>query len=267
VSIHPLYCGTFSVGLDKKFHQIERDDQPEKGSLKLSTNPFLIQMNDRNVIIDPGLGEFGVGTKVEMLTGQLKLHGLSEFDITDVICSHLHYDHIGALAHRLDGYWGLTFPEARIWASEQEWDKAVRLPVYYDEEKTEFLSFINARANMNFLAPTDDPFPGIHIETMGGHTEFSLLIEGDADGELFLMAGDVLASRSHVNRKFTAKYDFDPKRASELRVELAQKAYDEERWILAYHSNTGPVFKLTDFDEKSGYTLQDPVDAKLISSH
>jgi hypothetical protein len=92
---------------------------------------------------------------------------------------------------------------------------------------------------------------------MGGHTEFSQLILGDIDGTSFLMAGDVLASRSHVNRKFKAKYDFDPERAADLRVELAKKAFDEGRWIFAYHSNTGPVFKLTSFDEKNGYQLED----------
>jgi glyoxylase-like metal-dependent hydrolase (beta-lactamase superfamily II) len=257
MTIYPLYCGTYSVGLDKQFHPIERNANADKGALKLSINPFLIRTDDHNIIIDPGLGEFGVGTSQLEMHRQLHEYGLSEYDITDIICSHLHYDHIGGLAHRNSGYWELSFPEARVWVSEQEWDKAMRLDIYYDEEKTEFLSFVNARANMNFLAAKDHPIEGIRTELMGGHTEFSQLILGDFDGGAFLMAGDVLASRSHVNRKFKAKYDFDPDRAADLRVELAKKAYDEGRWILAFHSNTGPVFKLAEYDAKNGYTLVD----------
>jgi glyoxylase-like metal-dependent hydrolase (beta-lactamase superfamily II) len=255
--VTPLYCGTYSVGLDKQFHPIDRNTPAGKGALKLSINPFLIRTKDHNIIIDPGLGEFGVGTTELDMHRQLQVHGLTEYDITDIICSHLHYDHIGALAHRRSGYWELSFPEARVWASEQEWDKAIRLDTYYDEEKTEFLSFINARANMNFLAAKDQPIDGIRTETMGGHTEFSQLIFGDFDDFSFLMAGDVLASRSHVNRRFKAKYDFDPDRAADLRVELAKRAFEEGRWILAFHSNTGPMFKLTDFDEQNGYELAD----------
>lgn len=257
MTIIPLYCGTYSVGFDKLFHPIDRNAYAEKGALKLSINPFLIRTDDHNIIIDPGLGEFGVGTSHLEIHRQLNGHGLTEYDITDIVCSHLHYDHIGGLAHRKSGYWDLSFPEARVWVSEQEWDKAMRLDVYYDDEKTEFLSFINARANMNFLATKDQPIVGIRTELMGGHTEFSQLILGDIDGISFLMAGDVLASRSHVNRRFKAKYDFDPDQAADMRVELAKMAFNDGRWILAYHSNTVPIFKLTDYDEKNGYQLED----------
>ncbi|MEX0823795.1 MAG: hypothetical protein WD008_05360, partial [Balneolaceae bacterium] len=52
----PLYEGTFSVGLDKKFNRINRNDTPKKGALKLSINPFLIKDGNRNILFDAGLG-------------------------------------------------------------------------------------------------------------------------------------------------------------------------------------------------------------------
>lgn len=255
--ITPLYLGTFSVGLDKLFHRIDKEDSPAKGALKLSINAFLIEYDERNIIIDPGLGEFGEGTRLQDLRDELNKRSLDEYDITDVICSHLHYDHIGGLAHRESGYWELSFPNARIWVSEREWDKALSMPVYYDEEKTAFLAFLNARANLNFLADEDQPFEGVQTRTIGGHTEFSQLILGNYEGDSFLMAGDVLASRSHVNRKFAAKYDFDPKKASDLRIELSEMAYKEGRQILAFHSNSGPIFYLNDYSSDNGYTLSE----------
>lgn len=258
MNITPIYGGTFSVGLDKKFHPIPREGKAAKGALKVSINPFLIRYPDRLVLIDPGLGEFGIDTPGNRIVEALDEMDVSDYDITDIVCSHLHYDHIGGLARRNSGYWELNYPEARVWVSEQEWDKALRLPVYYDEEKTEFLAFVNARANMNFLAASDSPFEGLSVTTIGGHTEFSLLIEGQTGDDHFLMAGDVLASRSHANRKFAAKYDYDPRVAQQRREEITDRAYKSGAWILAYHSNSGPVFRLSNYDERTGYTLSDP---------
>ena len=71
-----------------------------------------------------------------------------------------------------------------------------------------------------------------------------------------MMAGDVLPTKGHVNQKFAAKYDFDPKQSIQARQELARKAYEEGFIILAYHSSETPMFRLTDYDEKRGYTIE-----------
>ena len=130
--IAPLYEGTFSVGTDKQFHPIDRHDKPAKGALKLSINPFLVHTPKRNYLFDTGLGEFGVETGCEMICRNLADYGLSEYDITDIFASHLHYDHLGGLAHRQHGYWELTFPEAKLWVSRKGWEKVTGQDQYYD---------------------------------------------------------------------------------------------------------------------------------------
>ncbi|HET6528617.1 MAG TPA: MBL fold metallo-hydrolase, partial [Balneolaceae bacterium] len=120
---HPLYEGTFSVGLDKKFNRIGRNDPPAKGALKISINPFLIQSGDKNILFDVGIGDFGEDTSTDIIKENLAKHGLSEYDITDIFASHLHYDHIGGLAGRSSGFWELTFPDANLWVSKNGWQK------------------------------------------------------------------------------------------------------------------------------------------------
>ena len=100
LNVKPIYLGTFSVGLDKKFYRINRDDSPQKASLKLSMNPFLIQYDKKNIIIDPGLGDLDQESHIPALLEGLHEHGLSNDDITDVFLSHLHFDHIGGLANK-----------------------------------------------------------------------------------------------------------------------------------------------------------------------
>ena len=252
----PLYEGTFSVGLDKKFNRINRDDPPAKGALKISLNPFLIKMPERNYLFDVGIGDFGEDTSTETIKKNLAKHDITEYDITDIFASHLHYDHIGGLAGKLNGDWKLTFPEAKIWVSKKGWNKAMNLDEYYDAEKSEFIHFLNDNANLHFLDDQGSPYAEIKVKKIGGHTEFSQVLLFDDGNQKYLMAGDVLATRGEVNRKFAAKYDFDAKTSMKVRKELTKKAYEENYTVMGYHDSHHPMFKLTDYDEKQGYTIQ-----------
>lgn len=256
LSAHPLYEGTFSVGLDKKFNRIDRNDPPAKGALKISLNPFLIQAENKNILFDVGIGDFGEDTSTDTIKENLGEFGLTEYDISDVFASHLHYDHIGGLAGRGSGFWELTFPEAKIWVSGKEWEKMMGLESYYDEEKTEFIHFLDAKADLQFLDLEDQPYPEIHVEKIGGHTEFSQLLEFNDGVEKYMMAGDVLATRGEVNRKFAAKYDFDAKQSMQVRKRLTRKAYKEKYTIMGYHDSHHPLFRLTDYDDSQGYTIE-----------
>lgn len=251
-----LYEGTFSVGLDKIFHRINRDDPPAKGALKISLNPFLIKTPHRNFLFDVGIGDFGEDTSTETIKENLEKHDLTEYDITDIFASHLHYDHIGGLAGQSAGHWELTFPDAKLWVSEKGWKKALGQEEYYDEEKTEFLHFLDAKADLHFLDEDDQPYPEIRVKKIGGHTEFSQVLLFDDGNKKYLMAGDVLATRGEVNRKFAAKYDFDAQTSMKVRKELTKKAYEEQFTIMGYHDSHHPLFKLTDFDENQGYSIK-----------
>lgn len=252
---YPLYEGTFSVGLDKKFNRIDRDDPPAKGALKISLNPFLIISEKRNYLFDVGIGDFGEGTSTDTIKNRLSIFGLTEYDITDVFASHLHYDHIGGLAGRKSGFWELTFPEAKLWVSGNEWEKMMKLENYYDEDKTEFIHFLDAKADLHKLDEEDKPYPEISVRKIGGHTEYSQLLLYDDGEEKYMMAGDVLATRGEVNRKFAAKYDFDAKQSMKTRTELTRKAYEEGYVIMGYHDSHHPLFRLTDYDQTKGYTI------------
>lgn len=256
LSAHALYEGTFSVGLDKKFNRINRDDPPAKGALKISLNPFLIQSGNKNILFDVGIGDFGEDTSTDTIKENLSEFGLTEYDITDIFASHLHYDHIGGLAGRSSGFWELTFPEAKLWVSQKGWDKVMAKEEYYDEEKTEFAHFLDAKADLHFLSEEDSPYPEVKVKKIGGHTEFSQVLLFDDGHQKYLMAGDVLATRGEVNRKFAAKYDFDAKQSMKVRKELTKIAYEEAYTVMGYHDSHHPLFKLTDYDEQQGYKIQ-----------
>lgn len=253
----PLYEGTFSVGIDKVFRRIGRADSPGKGALKLSINPFLIDSDDRKVLFDAGLGElFGGDTTIETILDNLENHSISDYEIDDIFISHLHFDHIGGLANRQNGYWELTFPDADIWVSEDAWKKLYSLIDRFEDHQKEFYHFLDSRAEIKFSDTSNQPYHNIRVEHIGGHTEFHRALYFDNGDDRYLMAGDVIGTRGTINRNYAAKYDFNPKESMDQRKRLQKLAYDKGYVIMAYHETDHPLFKLTEFEENKGYKIE-----------
>ena len=253
--IAALYQGTFSVGLDKVFHRIPRDGKPNRGALKISLNPFLVVSGKKTMLFDVGIGPFADGKGSEIMRENLEHYNLDEYDITDVFLTHLHIDHMGGLAHKENGYWELSFPDAKIWASRNDWNKLQQAD-HKEADRAEFYAFLDARADMHLLDDTDQPYPELRNETIGGHSEFHLAYFFEHEDLRFLNAGDVMATKGQINRKFEAKYDFAPKKSQEQRERLAKIAYEENYFVLGFHDDNHPIVKLTGYDDNTGYRTE-----------
>lgn len=255
--VTPLYEGTFAVGKDKKFNPIGRNDQPPKGTLKLSINPFLIQNADNNILFDAGIGDlFGGDTSIETILNNLDKQSISDYEISDIFISHLHLDHFAGLANRQNGYWELTFPEAKIWVSKGGWEKLYKKIDQENDASRDFFHFIDMKADLEFLPEYSNPIPNVTVKKIGGHTEYhQLLLYNDGDHR-FLMAGDVIGRRISINRSFAAKFDYNPKHSMKIREDLKKMACDEGFAVLAYHETDQPMFCLADCKNKKGYTIK-----------
>ncbi|TVQ03804.1 MAG: MBL fold metallo-hydrolase [Balneolaceae bacterium] len=252
-----LYEGTFSVGADHKFNRIQRDAQPQKGTLKLSINPFLINDGNRNILFDAGLGDLiGDDTSIHTLINNLAEHSVAEYEVTDIFISHLHLDHFAGIAHRENGYWELTFPDAVIYVSEQGWKKLAESIANEGDDAYNFYHFIDAKANLHFLNEDAVPIPNVRVKRIGGHTEFHQAMFFDNGHQRYLMAGDVIGRRIAMNRSFVAKFDYEPEKSKIMRDDLKKMAYQNQFTIMAYHETDHPMFILTEFSEKAGYTIK-----------
>lgn len=258
VKVFPLYEGTFSVAIDKVFRRIHKSDPPHKNALKLSINPFLIQNDDRNILFDAGLGGLiGLDTSIDTLLENLDELGVSDFEITDVFLSHLHFDHMGGLAHQKNGYWERTFPEATLWVSEDGWKKLSESIDSQDETKRDFFHFLDSHANLQKLhGNTSTPIPHVRVETIGGHTEHHQALYYENGNHKYVMAGDVIGTHSAINRTYAAKYDFMPKQSIKMRKHIQELSFKEGHIIMAYHETDHPLLRLTDYDENKGYKIE-----------
>lgn len=251
--VDALYEGTWSVGLDKVFHPMNRDEPARKGALKLSINPFLIQHRDRILLFDAGLGDLAEESSTERLLENLQSCGVESTDVTDVIVSHLHYDHFAGLVRHEDGFPDLTFPDATIRVNGEDWQTLRDRDGDTDDDMRKTLfHFLDARADLQFLEHEDEPFPGLKTRVIGGHTRHSQLLEY-SDGETtWLMAGDNLGRRAAILQNFKAKYDHDPEASHRFRESLRERAASENIMLMAYHDSESPLFRV-EKDHRDGF--------------
>jgi len=174
----------------------------------------------------------------------LQNHGAEPDDIRHIFLSHLHFDHIGGMATRENGFWELVYPQATIYLSRKEWDKLHRIGIE-EPDREQYLQFLEVHANLHFVDDGDSPLEGVRCTCIGGHTEFSLAWFFDfGEKHRYLNAGDVMNSKGALSRKYAAKYDFDGKASQRKRDELIDYARQHGYKILAYHDNRENIIEV-----------------------
>jgi glyoxylase-like metal-dependent hydrolase (beta-lactamase superfamily II) len=237
--IFPLSEGTFTIGRDKIFHPFdeahdELNDRPT-GSLLVEVQPFAI-VNDKDVLLlDTGLG-FNNPDGVAHLPGNLAKHNIHPEDVTKVLLSHLHKDHAGGIDVEL-------FPNATFYIYRNEMDFAMQtgFPSYYVEELLPLKS-CNRVQWLDGETGTIDGY--IHYEHTNGHCPQHIVFKIESEEGIIFYGGDEAPQYKQMKMKYIAKYDFDGKKAMQLREEWALEGAREGWQFLFYHDVKTPVAKM-----------------------
>jgi glyoxylase-like metal-dependent hydrolase (beta-lactamase superfamily II) len=238
IKIIPLSEGTFTIGHDKIFVPFDAateqlNDRPT-GSLLVEVQPFLLITPTQKIIVDTGLG-------FHLPNGQLQIHynlqqaGYSHLDITTVVLSHLHKDHAGGISYN-NKYKQreLSFPNAQYYIYKPEFTYALSqqgLSYIADE-----LSFLANTPNINFYNEADG-FINNEIQHWhsGGHSkEHQVLLFTSGQSKVFF-GGDEASQIKQLRIKYIAKYDYDGKKASELRTQYGEQGKSKVWQFLFYH--------------------------------
>ena len=157
--------------------------------------------------------------------------------------SHLHYDHSGGLVTESNGRLEPSFPRALHIIQKGEWEQAIngKSSSYHKE----IFEALNDSANIQFLEGSGELKPGIKYELSGGHCPFHQVFWIDDYGDKCFYGGDELPEPEQLIRKFIAKYDYDGRKAMQLREEYGKKAAEENYTCLFYHAKSNPVGKVS----------------------
>ncbi len=239
MEIFVLSEGSYSVDASKKFvpfnPQTDRStDRP--GSLFIHVNPFLIKTDSDLIVLDTGLGY--KDTHDDLLLHQhIRNAGFDPEEVTLVLMSHLHYDHSGGLVVEQNGELVPSFPKAKHVIQQGEWNKALN-GSSSSYRKPIFEALLRHQINLVLVEGSGLLQPGISYELSGGHTEFHQVFWINLEGKKVFFGGDELPEPEQLQRKFVAKYDFDGRKAMQLREEYGIKAAAESWICLFYHAKS-----------------------------
>lgn len=258
MQIIPLSEGAFTIDKTKRFvpFDLENDDLQHRptGSLLVEVQPFAVVTTEDILVIDTGLGFASDG--VMQIHRNLLNAGIDPGSITKVLMSHLHKDHAGGVSGDCSaddtgvstGGAGirprrqLSFPNAIYYVQRKELDYAFEKgPTSYIPEELQCLRD-NPRV---VLLDGDGVIDGyIKCQITGAHCPWHQVFWIVDGGEIVFFGGDVAPQLQQMKSRFVAKYDYDGKKAMELRQEWWERGQREGWTFLFYHDVKTPTFSL-----------------------
>ena len=238
MKIFALSEGSYSVDATKKFipfNPLTDNYRERPASLFIHVNPFLVKTNNDLILMDTGLGYKSADGEL-VLFHQIEAAGYKPKDVTLVLMSHLHYDHSGGLVIEHNGKLEPAFPNARHVMQKGEWETALAGSAYsYHKEIFEALK---GKIDINLVEGSGELQPGIRYELSGGHALFHQVFWLEMEGNKYFFGGDELPEPEQLIRRFVAKYDFDGRKAMELRTKYGQIAAKDNWTCLFYHAKS-----------------------------
>jgi glyoxylase-like metal-dependent hydrolase (beta-lactamase superfamily II) len=238
MQIIPLSEGAFTIDKTKHFipFDLEKDDlqQRSTGSLLVEIQPFAVITPEDVLVIDTGLG-FEKGGQLQIHTN-LKTAGVDPGKVTKVLLSHLHKDHSGGICPG----GRLSFPNAHYFVQRRELEYAFEKgPMSYLTDELECLK----TSPQVILLDGDGVLDGyIRYTVTGAHCPWHQVFHIVDGGETVFFGGDVAPQLQQMKSRFVAKYDFDGKKAMELRQEWWVQGQEQGWTFLFYHDVKTPLF-------------------------
>lgn len=184
---------------------------------------MLIEDDNKLILIDNGVGDkqdekfFGHyhlhGN--DSLDKSLLQHGFHHTDITDVILTHLHFDHCGGSITRKDNKLIPAFPNATYWSNERHWQWAIEPN---DREKASFLKENilpikeSGQLQMVRIPQTGNAYftDSISMRYVHGHTDAMMLPQISYKGKTIVFMADLIPAVAHLPVPYVMAYDMFP---------------------------------------------------------
>ncbi len=227
MKLYPIYTGNLMLdggamfGVVPKVMWSKLYPCDENNLCNWSMRCLLIDTGDRKILIDCGIGDkqskkfmghyFLNGE--DSLDGSLAKLGFSVDDITDVILTHLHFDHAGGAIRWNEGKTDYipTFTNAIYRTSKQQWEWATHPN---SREKASFLKEnilpIKEKGTLKLIDSETEIYPGISVRLFHGHTEGQVIPFIQVKGKTIVYMADLLPSTAHIPLPYVMAYDTRP---------------------------------------------------------
>lgn len=225
----------------------------EKNQIELACEPILIQYNGKNFMIDSGIGNklnekqirnYGV-TETSNIEESLQKLGLTPKDIDIILMTHLHFDHASGLTKLEGENLVSTFPNAKIYVSQVEWDEMrnpnIRSKATYWKENWEPIQHQVVTFTNSIEVVT-----GIEMVHTGGHSDGHSIIKLTQKGETMIHMADIMPTHAHQNPLWVMAYDDYPMTSIFAKEKILKEAYQKGYKFIFYHD---AYYRMIQWDE------------------
>lgn len=203
---------------------------------------LLYEQGNRLLLVDTGIGDkqdakffghYDLHGEATLLSS-IRKAGYWETDVTDVLVTHLHFDHVGGAVQRKGEQLIPVFQNAAYWSHPAHWNWAISPN---PREKASFLREnilpLQESGQLTFLTEKPFPFTDIDFRYVDGHTEKMALPLFRVEDRTVAFMADLIPSSAHVPLPYVMSYDVRPLLTMEEKTALLQQAA-HENWILVF---------------------------------
>jgi len=221
----------------------------ELNRIQLSLRVMLIQTKNRNILLDTGIGDyhgerfdqrFGVeGVKNPLIQLLKENLNLTPLDITDLIISHLHFDHVGGLG--TDEPHHLLFPKATLHVHRNHYKYALNPTArdsgsFHTQYFKELLSEAEEKNKVNWIEGNEgvilkDEADEIHFKCSFGHTPYLM----HAWDENFIYMADLVPTAHHIPIPWVMGYDIAPGQTTKDKEEFYKFIAETNKTMVFEH--------------------------------
>lgn len=240
ITIIPLSDGGFSVPIRGFFPELaEEIIEAEKAllgadeTISINVGSFLIREGESLSIVDTGVG--GRGESPGTLMDELHKAGVAPEQITRVIMTHSHFDHVGWNTVDRDGKAEVVFKNARYILQRKDWDTRAEIP-YTVTAKATCLDPLEQSGHLELIDGDVSLTAGIAAWHTPGHTPGHQSILISSQGEKAIITGDVMHTPVQINHpELSPGADSDPAQAARTRAALIERIEQEGLKVCAGH--------------------------------
>ncbi len=217
----------------------------EDNFCRLAMRCLLIDTGDRKILIDSGTGDKQLDylkyydfNGVVNFDEELKKYGLKCSDITDVILTHLHFDHCGGCTkYNADrSKVELTFPNATHWVGEAQWKNFLNPNVREgDSYFPENMLLVHEAGKLKLVTDNQLVCSDVEVRIFNGHTVGQLVTYIHDGAKTYVYVGDVIPVSATVPVSWISAYDTYPITAMAEKKVLLDEAVEKNQILFFEH--------------------------------
>ena len=271
--LHSIETGRFALDGGAMFGIVPKElwgklhTSDGQNRIEMALRSLLIMDDKRKILVDTGIGTklskknqkiYKIDQTKHNLEASLEKYGLETKDITDVILTHLHLDHVGGATYLEGKKHKLTFPNAAHYVQKTHHEWAIKPS---ERDKGSFIredfKTIEGEGKLRLLDGYAMILPNIDVIIYDGHTIGQQLIKISDGINTLVYCGDVIPFTSHINLPYIASYDISPITSIEDKEKLLTRACNGD-WVLFFEHD--PVTEAVKVEKiKKEYTIKETI--------